>query len=156
MPANQSRERATTGKGASPAGRYLSIAFDNGAFANGKPATLNDFFDLQRFPGPRGLRDSGPKYNLELALMADGIPSWQVYSVLTTRAGANRAFAKLDTIVRELLDTVISTRYFAIALEETRPSFHLGRIDSGKIDDKTATARMAESFGRLVAAWENA
>ncbi|MFX8067449.1 type VI secretion system baseplate subunit TssK, partial [Acinetobacter baumannii] len=26
-------------------------------------------------------------------------------------------FAKLDTIVRELLDTVISTRYFAIALE---------------------------------------
>ncbi len=47
-------------------------------------------------------------------------------------------FAKLDTIVRELLDTVISTRYFAIALEETRPSFHLGRIDSGKIDDKTS------------------
>lgn len=47
-------------------------------------------------------------------------------------------FSRLDTIVRELLDTVISTRYFAIALEETRPSFHLGRIDSGKIDDKTS------------------
>ena len=27
---------------------------------------------------------------------------------------------------------------------------------AGKIDDKTATARMAESFGRLVAAWEKA
>ncbi|WP_241227804.1 type VI secretion system baseplate subunit TssK, partial [Ralstonia solanacearum] len=47
-------------------------------------------------------------------------------------------FSRLDTIVRELLDTVISTRYFAIALEETRPSFHLGRIDSGKIDEKTS------------------
>ncbi|MBO4120765.1 type VI secretion system baseplate subunit TssK [Cupriavidus gilardii] len=48
-----------------------------------------------------------------------------------------KVFAQLDTMVRELLDTVISTRYFAIALDESRPSFHLGRLDSGKIDDKT-------------------
>ncbi|GAA0841816.1 MAG: type VI secretion system baseplate subunit TssK [Cupriavidus sp.] len=47
------------------------------------------------------------------------------------------AFARIDGIVRELLDTVISTRYFAIKLDETRPSFHAGRLDSGKIDDKT-------------------
>lgn len=47
------------------------------------------------------------------------------------------AFDQLDGILRDLLDTVISTRYFAIALDEVRPSFHLGRIDSGKIDDKT-------------------
>lgn len=47
-------------------------------------------------------------------------------------------FARLDGIIRDLLDTVISTRYFSIALEETRPSFHLGRLDSGKIDDKTS------------------
>ncbi|MFM0015135.1 type VI secretion system baseplate subunit TssK [Paraburkholderia sediminicola] len=46
-------------------------------------------------------------------------------------------FARLDTILRDLLETVISTRYFAIALEEVRPSFHAGRLDSGKIDDKT-------------------
>ncbi|KVC61651.1 type VI secretion protein [Burkholderia ubonensis] len=47
-------------------------------------------------------------------------------------------FARLDLILRELLDTVISTRYFAITLDEVRPSFHLGRLDSGKIDEKTA------------------
>ncbi|RKP50981.1 type VI secretion system baseplate subunit TssK [Trinickia fusca] len=46
-------------------------------------------------------------------------------------------FAQLDTIVRDLLETVISTRYFAIALDEVRPSFHVGRLDSGKIDEKT-------------------
>lgn len=46
-------------------------------------------------------------------------------------------FARLDGMLRELLETVISTRYFAIALEEVRPSFHAGRLDSGKIDDKT-------------------
>lgn len=48
------------------------------------------------------------------------------------------AFAALDHIIRDLLDTVISTRYFAIALSETRRSFHVGHLDSGKIDDKTA------------------
>lgn len=46
-------------------------------------------------------------------------------------------FARLDTMLRELLETVISTRYFQIALDEVRPSFHAGRLDSGKIDDKT-------------------
>ncbi|NUU01342.1 type VI secretion system baseplate subunit TssK [Herbaspirillum robiniae] len=47
------------------------------------------------------------------------------------------AFARLDGIIRELLDTVISSRYFAIALNESKPSYHLGMLDSGKIDDKT-------------------
>jgi type VI secretion system protein ImpJ len=42
-------------------------------------------------------------------------------------------FARLDQIVRELLETVISTRYFAIALHEDRPSFHQGRLDSEQI-----------------------
>ncbi|MFC4930561.1 type VI secretion system baseplate subunit TssK [Massilia sp. GCM10023247] len=48
------------------------------------------------------------------------------------------AFAKLHTIIRELLDTVISSKYFAIALSEVRPSYHIGALDSGKIDDKTS------------------
>jgi type VI secretion system protein ImpJ len=47
-------------------------------------------------------------------------------------------FARLDSIIRELLDTVISSRYFAIALHESKPSYHLGMLDSGKIDDKTS------------------
>nr|WP_315189177.1 type VI secretion system baseplate subunit TssK [uncultured Albidiferax sp.] len=48
------------------------------------------------------------------------------------------SFAKLDTIIRELLDTVISSRYFAIALSEAKPSYHHGMLDSGKIDERTA------------------
>ena len=47
-------------------------------------------------------------------------------------------FAKLHTIIRELIDTVISSKYFAIALAEERPSYYMGKLDSGKIDDKTA------------------
>ncbi|XLZ71964.1 type VI secretion system baseplate subunit TssK [Massilia sp. SR12] len=47
------------------------------------------------------------------------------------------AFAQLYMIVRELLDTVISSRYFAIALSQPKPAHHRGMLDSGKIDATT-------------------
>ena len=47
------------------------------------------------------------------------------------------AFARLDQIIRALLDTVISSKYFAIALSNDRPSYHLGALDSGKINQQT-------------------
>jgi type VI secretion system protein ImpJ len=47
------------------------------------------------------------------------------------------AFMRLDQIVRELLETVISTRYFAIHLQEHMPSFHQGRLDSEQITQAT-------------------
>lgn len=46
-------------------------------------------------------------------------------------------FFKLDRIIRDLLETVISTRYFAIALSEVKPSFWNGRLESDKIDAAT-------------------
>ncbi|MEQ6341587.1 MAG: type VI secretion system baseplate subunit TssK [Gammaproteobacteria bacterium] len=46
-------------------------------------------------------------------------------------------FAKLDSIIRGLLDTVISSKYFSIALSEIKPSYYHGMLDSGKINDKT-------------------
>lgn len=53
-------------------------------------------------------------------------------------ANPGSGFLKLDQILRDLLDTVISTRYFRIALTETKSSFYAGRLDSEKINDKTA------------------
>lgn len=47
------------------------------------------------------------------------------------------AFARLDAVLRELLDTVISSKYFSIALSNERPSYHLGALDSGKINAQT-------------------
>ncbi|WP_374592171.1 type VI secretion system baseplate subunit TssK [Aquabacterium sp.] len=47
------------------------------------------------------------------------------------------SFTQLDHIIRELLETVISTRYFAIALSETRPSYHMGRLDSEQLSANT-------------------
>lgn len=52
-------------------------------------------------------------------------------------ANPGPAFFKLDHVIRELLETVISTRYFAIALSEVRPSFHQGRLDAQQISGTT-------------------
>lgn len=77
------------------------LIFAPGKFA-AAPATAADFFDLVKFPGRRALH-SGAKYNLELALLADGVPPAQVYQTLATEAGLARAFAKLATIREALL-----------------------------------------------------
>lgn len=72
------------------------FAYDSSKIADG-PTTIGDFFDLEKFPGKRGLR-KGPKANLEMALAADGVPASEIYDVLSTAEGVERAFAKLDTI----------------------------------------------------------
>ena len=72
-------------------------AYDDSKFPGAKPSSIADFFDTKKFPGKRGLRKS-PLVNLEWALMADGVPNNEVYEVLGTEAGVDRAFKKLDTI----------------------------------------------------------
>ena len=67
-----------------------------------KPTSLQDFFDLERFPGRRGLRRT-PRVNLEWALLADGVAAGEVYDLLGTEAGVARAFARLDTIRDEIV-----------------------------------------------------
>lgn len=66
------------------------------------PTAIGDFFNLDTFPGKRGLRKSA-KANLELALMADGVPASNVYRLLESEAGIARAFAKLDAIKNQVV-----------------------------------------------------
>lgn len=61
------------------------------------PTGWADFWDTEKFPGKRGLR-KGAKYTLEFALMADGVAPKDVYKVLATKEGQDRAFKKLDQI----------------------------------------------------------
>jgi putative spermidine/putrescine transport system substrate-binding protein len=67
-----------------------------------QPKSLQDFFDLQAFPGQRGLRRT-PMANLEWALLADGAAPEEVYDLLSSEEGIERAFAKLDTIRPEIV-----------------------------------------------------
>jgi putative spermidine/putrescine transport system substrate-binding protein len=61
------------------------------------PHSWADFWDVAKFPGGRGMRRS-PKYTLEAALMADGVQPADLYAVLATAAGIDRAFQKLDEL----------------------------------------------------------
>ena len=72
-------------------------AYNDDNISGEKPTTMADFFDLEKFPGRRGMRRV-PQVNLEFALIADGVPLDQVYAVLDTPEGLDRAFRKLDTI----------------------------------------------------------
>ena len=72
------------------------VAYDKTKFSTA-PTTMADFFDLENFPGKRGMRKVA-KNMLEMALMGDGVPASGVYDVMKTDEGIDRAFAKLDTI----------------------------------------------------------
>lgn len=61
------------------------------------PTSWQDFWNVKDFPGKRGLR-RGAKYTLEFALLADGVNPKDVYKVLRTEAGVNRAFTKLEEL----------------------------------------------------------
>ena len=77
-------------------------AYNEMMFPGRKPGAMADFFDLQTFPGRRGMRRV-PNVNLEFALVADGVRVDRVYDVLSTPEGIDRAFRKLDTIKSEVI-----------------------------------------------------
>jgi len=67
------------------------LGYSTEAFPEG-PKNWAEFFDTEKFPGARSMYRK-PYYNLEIALMADGVPRDQVYPL-----DVDRAFAKLATI----------------------------------------------------------
>ena len=82
---------------------YATIyAYNTKLLPGDKPSTMADFFDLEKFPGRRGMRRS-PYSNLEFALVGDGVPADQVYAVLSTPEGLEQAFRKLDTIKDQVI-----------------------------------------------------
>jgi putative spermidine/putrescine transport system substrate-binding protein len=62
-----------------------------------EPQDLCAVFDLETFPGKRSL-EKRPKKNLEWALLCDGVAKEDLYDVLDSPEGVDRALAKLDTI----------------------------------------------------------
>ena len=67
-----------------------------------RPSSIEDFFDVKKFPGERGMFHT-PQLNMELALMADGVPKSRVYEELATYDGRNRALTKIESIEDSIL-----------------------------------------------------
>ena len=62
------------------------------------PQSIEDFFDLERFPGQRAIFEFLESHTIALALLADGVPAEDLVPF-----DFDRAFAKLDTIKDELV-----------------------------------------------------
>ncbi len=73
----------------------LVLAWDRDKFP-GAPGWA-DFWDVAKYPGKRGLH-GGVRGNLEFALIADGVSPGDVYKVLATSEGLDRAFRRLDQL----------------------------------------------------------
>eukprot|EP01038_Epipyxis_sp_PR26KG_P018123 gene18123-25479_t len=73
---------------------WSTVMAYNGDKLKTPPTSWADFWDTKKIPGKRGMR-KGARYNLEFALLADGVKPADVYKVLATKDGADRAFKKL-------------------------------------------------------------
>ena len=114
------------------------------------PKDWRDFWDTKKFPGKRGMKKS-PLANLEFALMADGVAPADVYSILRTPEGKDRAFKKLDEIKphvvwwerntqatqlladKEVVMTAGSSGRFATAITDEKRNFKI--VWDGQIMD---------------------
>jgi putative spermidine/putrescine transport system substrate-binding protein len=79
----------------------VALAYDADK-VKGAPKSWADFWDLKKYPGKRGRRRSA-KYTLEIALLADSVAPADVYKILATKQGVDRAFSKLDQIKRDIV-----------------------------------------------------
>ncbi|MDO9525525.1 MAG: extracellular solute-binding protein, partial [Gemmobacter sp.] len=73
----------------------MLIAYDTSVFTGAVPATWADFWNVEAFPGPRGLPDTGDRdwWLPVVALLADGVAKEDVFPL-----DLDRAYAKLDEI----------------------------------------------------------
>jgi putative spermidine/putrescine transport system substrate-binding protein len=101
------------------------------------PTSWADFWDLKRFPGKRAMR-KGARGNLEFALMADGVAPKDVYKVLETKAGQDRAFRKLDALKPYLQwwEAGAQAPQFLVAGDVVMTSAFNGRIDAAQREGK--------------------
>jgi putative spermidine/putrescine transport system substrate-binding protein len=101
------------------------------------PTSWADFWDTKKYAGKRGMR-KGARYNLEFALMADGVKPADVYKVLATKAGADRAFAKLTALKPNIQwwEAGAQPPQFLVAGDVAMTTAYNGRIDAAQREGK--------------------
>lgn len=131
------------------------LAYDADRLGADGPKSWADFFDTAKFPGKRALR-KGPRQALEFALMADGVPLDQVYATLATDAGVDRAFAKLDSIKKDLVfwEAGAQPPQLLGSVEVVMTSAYNGRITAAnKTDNKNFKIAWDAGFVYQIDSW---
>ena len=112
------------------------LAYDGDKINDDPPQSWADFWDTEKYPGQARLRRH-PKYTLEFALMADGVPPDQVYEMLRTPEGVDRAFAKLDEIKDDIIwwEAGAQPPQLLASGEVVMTNAYNGRISAANKDD---------------------
>ncbi|MBB5463391.1 ABC transporter substrate-binding protein [Paraburkholderia sp. Cpub6] len=110
---------------------WSTVLAYNPTLTKGTPQGWKDFWDVKKFPGKRGMKKEA-RYNLEFALMADGVPAKDVYTVLGTEAGVNRAFKKMDELKPHIQwwEAGAQPPQFLVAGDVSMSTAYNGRIDA--------------------------
>ncbi len=102
LPQGEIPDRYVTECGITAALYGTILTYNHKKYGDDGPKTWQDFWDVKKFPGKRGL----PK-NVKLApvfaLLADGVDPSKIYEVLGTDEGQQRAFDKLDEIKDQII-----------------------------------------------------
>lgn len=85
-------EIAVRSHGVAPTLVSMALCFNKEEVGDDRPSGWADFWNVERFPGPRSL-GADVTYNLEFALLADGVAPEDLYPL-----DVERAFAKLEEI----------------------------------------------------------
>jgi putative spermidine/putrescine transport system substrate-binding protein len=80
----------------------MMIGYDGKRITGDGPKNWADFWNTKKWAGKRVLYKD-PRDSLEAALMADGVARDQIYQVLATPVGVDRAFRKLGELKPNLL-----------------------------------------------------
>jgi len=106
------------------------IAYDPARHPDGKhPTDWVQFWDAKAFPGRRGLR-SRPDENLEMALMADGVPAKDLYPL-----DVDRAFKSLDRIKPHVAKWIAETPQTISLIQSNEIDFvftYSGRVQAAR------------------------
>lgn len=110
---------------------WSTVMAYNGEKLKTAPTSWADFWDVKKIPGKRGMR-KGARYNLEFALMADGVKPADVYKVLATKEGADRAFKKLTELKPNIQwwEAGAQPPQFLVAGDVVLTTVFNGRIDA--------------------------
>jgi len=108
--------------------------------SDGAPQNWADFFDVEKFPGTRAYRANNVDGALEPALMADGVAPGDVYKVLSTREGMERAINKIRDLKPHIAVFWDSGAQQAQLMKDTEVDMTTGwngRFDNAKKDGAT-------------------
>ena len=104
------------------------LAYNKDVYGDNPPKNWADFFDVEKFPGTRAIGGTYPSTNMEIGLMADGVPRDKIYPLDMERSLKKWAAFKPNITVR--WSTGAQATQLATSQEVDMLSIWAARIDA--------------------------